>query len=261
MDTSASTTTIVTTEVSTTTSIPVPTSSPSPSSLKNSPHTGAIVGAIIAGIAGIALPALLIFYIRRRRRRDQFGGKFDPDRIISHSSRNRILPQVDLGEENEITHYPDSESNMSQFGESPFQPSGAGGASTHRRNSPFGSPSQYSARPNSAGTGYSSQGFINSAPGQHPQGAPNMHQMQHADQHHQFPITSPAPIVTMTPPSSSHTTKEIEAAGRQGLGLATQQEVDGEGSGVVQHQDGGRVHSEEEGEPRDIPPAYDSIRQ
>lgn len=88
-----------------------------------------------------------------------------------------------------------------------------------------------------------------------------MHQMQHVDQHHQFPITSPAPIVTMTPPSSSHTMKDREATGRQGLGLATQQEVDGEGSGVVQHQDGGRVHSEEVGEPRDIPPAYDSIRQ
>jgi hypothetical protein len=56
--------------------------------------------------------------------------------------------------------------------------------------------------------------------------------------------------------------KEREAAaGRQGLGLATQHEVDGEGSGVVQHQDAGQVHSEEEGEPRDIPPAYDSIRQ
>jgi hypothetical protein len=56
--------------------------------------------------------------------------------------------------------------------------------------------------------------------------------------------------------------KEREAAaGRQGLGLATQQEVDGEGSGVVQHEDAGQAHSEEGGEPRDVPPAYESIRQ
>lgn len=58
--------------------------------------------------------------------------------------------------------------------------------------------------------------------------------------------------------------KEREAAaggGRQGLALATQQEVDGEGSGVVQHQDAGQAHSEEGGEePRDVPPAYESIR-
>jgi hypothetical protein len=38
------------------------------------------------------------------------------------------------------------------------------------------------------------------------------------------------------------------------------QEVNGEGSGVVQHQDAGRIPSEE-GLLRDIPPAYDSIMQ
>ncbi|KAJ8586600.1 hypothetical protein M405DRAFT_823092 [Rhizopogon salebrosus TDB-379] len=42
--------------------------------------------------------------------------------------------------------------------------------------------------------------------------------------------------------------------------LAMHQEVNGEGSGVVQHQDAGRIPSEE-GLLRDIPPAYDSIIQ
>jgi hypothetical protein len=85
--------------------------------------------------------------------------------------------------------------------------------------------------------------------------------MQQADWHNPYPLTSPAPSVSNASTSSRAMKEREAAAGRQGLGLATQHEVDGEGSGVVQHQDAGQVHSEEEGEPRDIPPAYDSIRQ
>ncbi|KAJ8584446.1 hypothetical protein M405DRAFT_826827 [Rhizopogon salebrosus TDB-379] len=52
----------------------------------------------------------------------------------------------------------------------------------------------------------------------------------------------------------------MEAADYRGPDLAMHQEVDGEGSGVVQHQDAGRIPSEE-GLLRDIPPACDSIMQ
>ncbi|KAG1837095.1 hypothetical protein DFJ58DRAFT_816666 [Suillus subalutaceus] len=133
--------------------------------------------------------------------------------------------------------YTDHGSSMRQYGESPFLPAGAAAgaaaaASINRTTLPLSSPSQYSDTATTAANGYPSQGFIRPGPGRYPQGGPNMYSM-----------------------------KEREAAsGRQGLDLATQQEVDGEGSGVVQHQDAGRVHSEE-GEPRDIPPAYDSIWQ
>ncbi|KAG2143405.1 uncharacterized protein EDB93DRAFT_1155989 [Suillus bovinus] len=257
-------TTVVTTEISTTTSIPVSTSTPPP----NNSNTGAIVGGVVGGIALLVLLGLVAFCLRRRRRRDEFDGNFDPDRVVSHPSGGGTLPQVDLGDENEITPYP-GRADMRQYGESPFLaagPAAAAGPAIHRATSPLSSPSQYSDTVTSPSEGYPSQGFIRPGPGQgqgqYPQGAPNMYAMQQADWHNPRPLTSPAPSVSNTS-SSSRAMKEREAAaGRQGLGLATQQEVDGEGSGVVQHHDGGRAHSEEEaGEPRDIPPAYESIRQ
>ncbi|KAG1850026.1 hypothetical protein C8R48DRAFT_727945 [Suillus tomentosus] len=235
-------TVVVTTEISTTTSIPVSTS---PSTTNNSSNTGAIVGGVVGGIALILILGLLFFCLRRRRRRDEFDGNFDPDRVVSHPSGGGTLPQVDLGDETEITPYPDHAGSMRQYGESPFLAAGGAAAAVpaiNRTTSPLSSPSQYSDTVTSPSEGYPSQGFIRPGPGQYPQGAPN--------------------IVSNTS-SSSRAMKEREAAaGRQGLGLATQQEVDGEGSGVVQHQDAGRAHSEEEaGEPRDVPPAYESIRQ
>ncbi|KAG2032391.1 hypothetical protein BDR03DRAFT_970237 [Suillus americanus] len=155
---------------------------------------------------------------------------------------------------------------MRQYGDSPFLPAGAAAgvaaaANINRTTSPLSSPSQYSDTATTAAEGYPSQGFIRPGPGQYLQGGPNLYPMQQADWHNPRPLTSPAPSVSNTS-SSGRAMKEREAAaGYQGLGLATQQEADGEGSGpVVQHQDAGQVHSEE-GEPRDIPPAYDSIRQ
>ncbi|KAG1827923.1 hypothetical protein EV424DRAFT_1388823 [Suillus variegatus] len=260
---SVGSTIVVTTEISTTTSIPVSTSSPS--TTNNSSNTGAIVGGVVGGIALILILGLLFFCLRRRRRRDEFDGNFDPDRVVSHPSGGGTLPQVDLGDETEITPYPDHAGSMRQYGESPFLAAGPAAAAVpaiNRTTSPLSSPSQYSDTVTSPSEGYPSQGFIRPGPGQYPQGAPNMYAMQQADWHNPLPLTSPAPSVSNTS-SSSRAMKEREAAaGRQGLSLATQQEVDGEGSGVVQHQDAGRAHSEEEaGEPRDVPPAYESIRQ
>lgn len=239
--------------------------------MNNSSNTGAIVGGVVGGVAALALLALLLLCLRRRRKRDEFDGNFDPDRVVSHPSGGGTLPRVDLGDESEITPYPDRASSMRQYGESPFLAAGAGAgagaaaataAGIHRTTSPLSSPSLYSDTVTSPTEGYPSQGFVRPGPGQYPQAAQNMYAMQQADWHNPRPLTSPAPSVSNTS-SSSRAMKEREAAaGRQGLGLATQQEVDGEGSGVVQHEDGGQAHSEEEGgEPRDVPPAYESIRQ
>lgn len=252
-------TVFITTEVSTYTTVPVATSTP-----VNHSNTGAIVGGVVGGIAAIALIGLLFFCLRRRRRREEFDGNFDPDHVISHPSGGGTLPQVDLGDEHETTPfpYPDHGGSMRQYGESPFLAAGAGaaaaGADVRRTTSPLSSPSHYSDTPTSPGEGYPSQPFVRPGPGQYPQGT-STYAMQQGDWYNPRPLTSPAPSVTNTS-SSGRATKEREAAGRQGLGLATQQEVDGEGSGVVQHQDAGRAQSEEEGEQRDIPPAYESIR-
>jgi len=184
--------------------------------------------------------------------------------------------------------YPDHGS-MRQYGDSPYLAAGAAGAGVGmghamsagggpaRATSPLSSPSQYSDvgtshYPTSVGApsaegGYPSQAFTRPGPqGQGPgQGlaAPNMYPMQQGDWYNPRPATSPPPSVSNTS-SSGRAMKEMEAqSGRQGLGLATQHEMDGEGSGgVVQHEDAGQAPAEEESEPpRDIPPAYDSIRQ
>ncbi|KAG1809167.1 uncharacterized protein BJ212DRAFT_1484677 [Suillus subaureus] len=249
-------TAVITTEMSATTSVPVPTPSP----VNNSSNTGAIVGGVVGGVVVIiALLGLFFFCLRRRRRRNEFDGNLDPDHLVSHPSGGRAQPQIDLGEENEITPlpYPDHNRSMRQYGESPFQPAGAAAsAGIHSTTSPLSSPSQYSDTATSPGEGYPSQGFVR--PG------PSMYPMQQAGWHTPRPLTSPAPRVSNASASSSgHGMKERGAAataGRQGLALPTQQEVDGEGSGAVQHQDAGQAPSEE-GEPIDVPPAYESIRQ
>lgn len=90
-----------------------------------------------------------------------------------------------------------------------------------------------------------------------------MYAMQQADWHAPRPLTSPAQSAGVAS-SSGRGMKEQEAtavASHQGLGLPTQQEVDGEGSGIMQHQNAGQLPSEGGREPRDLPPAYESIRQ
>ncbi|KAG2065835.1 hypothetical protein BDR04DRAFT_1161028 [Suillus decipiens] len=212
----------VQTSYGSTTSIPISSFSPSP--VNNSSNSRAIVGGVISGIAAIIV-ALLIFYLRCRRRRDEFGGNFKPDRIISYPSGSRTFPQVDLDEENEFTPYLDhaSGSSMCQYGENPFLSAGvAAGARASIRTTSQSSLNVVAA---TAGEGYPSQSFIRPGPDQYTQGRLNIY-----------------------PSSNSRAMKERKAAsGRQDLGL------------TVHHPDGGQIHSAEGGESRDLPPVYDSI--
>ncbi|KAG1737981.1 hypothetical protein EDB19DRAFT_1909426 [Suillus lakei] len=251
-------TTTITTSVSTTTPISVPTPSP----VNNSTNTGAIVGGVVGGIAIIALLGLLFFCLRRRRRR---GGKFDPERIVSHSSGGGTQPQVDLGEETEVTPlpYPNGGGSMRQYAESPFlaageSASGAGagaaaaGAGIHRTTSRHSPPMQHSDTTTSPGEGYPSQGFVRPGPDQYPQGGLNMFAMQQADSHSPRPLTSPHASASNTASSVREMKEREAAAGRQGVGLATQQEIDGEGQAPAEGAGG---------ELGDVPPAYESISQ
>lgn len=250
-------TTVITTHTYTTTPVAVPTPSP----VNNSSNTGAIVGGVVGGLAVIALLGLLFFWLRRRRRRSQFDGNFDPDRIVPHPSGDGTnRPQIDLGDENVITPFDD---NMREYGASSLQGAGtagtgvgvgaaAAGADT-RRTSSQPSPS---LQPSATGASHSDdpfQGFIRPGPGE---GEQRMYGTQQTDPTHHL-LTSPASSVGAS--SSGRVMKEQEVAvGRQGPSLSTQQEVDGEGSGVVQHRDAGQALGEEGGELRDVPPAYES---
>ncbi|KIJ64189.1 hypothetical protein HYDPIDRAFT_167943 [Hydnomerulius pinastri MD-312] len=273
----AGSTVVVTTTIATL--IPTTVDAPPPSSSSNT-HTAAIVGGVVGGVAGIAILALLIFCVRRRTKKDDFDGDFDPDRVIGHSTGGGTLPQVDLADE--VTPFPqtysDHDGSMRQYGESPYLTAAAAGAGIPgRATSPLSSPSHYSD-----GTSYyqggagSAEGYPQNNSFMRPGGGPppgshqqpmNMYGAAPADWHNPRPMTSPAPSTVpsvVTTATSARSAKEREAAGRSaqgmGLGLATQHEAP-EGSGdVVVHQDGGRAPSDEQPGPREIPPTYDSIR-
>lgn len=165
---------------------------------------------------------------------------------------------IDLGDDQDVTH-----PNMGEYGRSPFQVAdadaaemgvgaAAAGADT-RRTSSQPSPSLQHSVTSASHSGDPSQRFVRPGPGEHSQVGQSMYATQQADTPR--PLTSPGSSVVAS--SSGRMMKEQEvAAGRQSLGLSTQQEADGEGSGVVQHRDAGQALGEEM---RDIPPAYESI--
>ncbi|KAI0755343.1 hypothetical protein C8Q80DRAFT_1117750 [Daedaleopsis nitida] len=76
------------------------------STSSSSSKTGPIVGGVVGGIAGLAILATLVFFLfRRHRKRDDFDGNFDPDRVVGLSGDNRgTLPNIDLAADN-ITPY------------------------------------------------------------------------------------------------------------------------------------------------------------
>lgn len=204
----------------------------------------------------------MLFCIRRRVRKDDFDGNFDPDRIVEPmDGRGGTLPHVDLADE--VTPFPrpftdQGSSSMRQYREPPYLaiPSSLGTSGQGSTDFyPRGTTAFADAQPRSL-----------KQPGPPPSGAYlppiNMHGTGPVDWHTPHPGFSPPPSTVSNTTSSARAAKEREALERsgQGLGLATQQET-AEGSGdVVVHQDAGRAPVEEHAPPREIPPSYDSIR-
>ena len=64
------------------------------------------MGGAVGGVAGLAiLVALLYFFCKNRRKRDEFDGNFDPDRVVGLSGDHRgTLPDIDLAADN-VTPY------------------------------------------------------------------------------------------------------------------------------------------------------------
>ena len=251
-----------------TSTIPVTTSVSSSTGGSSSNNTAVIVGGVVGGVAAIAIIALLLFCIRKRARKDEFDGNFDPDRVIGHSDGGgATLPQVDLADE--VTPFPrpytdQGSGSMRQYGKSPYIPVPSSLAASGHTSTEF-----YPSGAAGAGASANDGQFMHPVAGPPPSGAylppVNMYGTGPVDWHSPRPGVSPPPSTVSNNTSSTRTTKEREAMGRggQGIGLAlaTQHEAP-EGSGdVVVHQDAGRAPAEEHTPPREIPPAYDSIRQ
>jgi hypothetical protein len=232
---------IVTTTIRSTI-IVVPTGSSSSSS-----NTGAIVGGVAGGIAALfAIFVIGIFYWRRNRRRDDFDGNFDPDRVVRH------VGDTDLGGGAEVIPY-QYEPGVGGVTSGPASP-------TFSANGNGGSMRQY--RDSQALLGGSRHDGVG-GPGTATSGS------------HYAPTSSDG--VSPFPTSSGHerplslgssgvsqpyrplSTKEREAMRQrgEGLGLASAPE---EGDEVIQHSDGGRVvEPVPVPRPQEIPPSYDSI--
>lgn len=216
----------------------------SPSSGGGKSNTGAIIGGVAGGIATLIVFLIIgLFYWRRNRRRDDFDGNFDPDRVVRHAG------DADLAGGAEVTPYhyepgaggpmsgPSSptfsaDSSMRQYRESQSLLGGnvfAGVAPTATSGSHYAPTSSdgASAHPESSGHGRSSS-----------LGSSGIAQ-----------------------PYRPMSTKEREAMRQRGdgLGLATApEEVEGD---VIQHSDGGRLPEPvpPPSQAREIPPSYDSI--
>jgi hypothetical protein len=222
----------------------------------------------VGGVAVIIILALLLFCIRKRARKDEFDGDFDPDRVLGHADLGGgTLPNVDLTDE--VSPFPRTQSytdqgssSMRQYGKSPYVPVPSSLGASGRASTEFYSPGSV------GGSDAQHRTFMQPGAGPPPPGAyapVNMYGTGPMDWHNPRPGASPPPSTVSNNTTSTRLTKEREAMGRSGqgtgLGLTTQPEA-AEGSGdVVVHQDAGRAPIEEHTPPREIPPSYDSIRQ
>jgi len=224
------------------------------------------VGAAVGGVGGIAIIILLLLCIRRRSRKDEFDGDFDPDRVVGHTGGGGTLPPVDLADD--VTPFPhpytaDGEnSTMRQFGGSTYLPVSSSFATSGQNSTEF-YPSSKAAV---VGVADPSRVFGPPRIGSPPSGVylPPTDMYGGSSIGWSDPRVSPPPSTTSQTTSSARGAKEREAIGRDGqgtgLGLATQQEVAEGSEDVVVHQDAGRAPVEDHPPPREIPPAYESIQ-
>lgn len=232
--------------------------------------------------------AALVFLLFRRRRRFDFDGNFDPDRVGGGGT----LPHIDLAGADDVEPYtynpagagaigpgsqgPSSSATgsdeMRQHGNVPaflaggIAGAGVGAAATHRSMSPptVSAPSHYSQSasqyaPSSSehypdysaySGGYAQPGAGYAPDFRQPSPGPSL-AMTGSSSGGGYGAAAGAGVAGMMLPSS----KEREATGRRGLQVANHGDV-------MQHEDGGRLDTtpeEEDPALNEVPPRYDQI--
>lgn len=219
---------------------------------------------MIGGIAGLAIiAALLWWFFRRRAKRDEFDGDFDPDRVTRQTGTGDL--DLDDGADTRVDPFTTGaaagvrgptfpEPDMSQHAGYSAGYGGPGGYAPSNLASSMrtSSPPQSAYDPHNYGfAGVMPSQYVGGQYGQSPY-APGPHG------------PSPSPPTTSAGSSGSpgelpnpHSASGASSQGRSAkererLRLANAVPEDEEAGPVVQHRDGGRVNSE-------IPPSYDSI--
>ncbi|KAI9509464.1 hypothetical protein F5148DRAFT_755957 [Russula earlei] len=234
---------VVTTTIRSTIII-VPSTAPSSSS-----NTGAVVGGAAGGVAGL----LIIFFIglfcwRRNRRREDFDGNFDPDRVVRHVGHTDLAgaevtpysydPTVVGGMTGPSSPAFSGDGSMRQYRDSQALLGGSvvdgAGVATVTSGSHYAPTSSdgVSAPQDSSHARSSSHGSAGFGPG--------------------FPVAQPYRPLS---------TKEREAMRQRGeVGLGLVSALEETPSEIIQHSDGGRVSEPVPvARPQEIPPSYDSI--
>lgn len=215
-------------------------------SSKSSSNTGAIVGGVAGGIAGLVAILLigLFCWRRNRRRRDDFDGNFDPDRVVGHAGHTDLAGA-------EVTPY-SYEPGVAggtpvHSGPSTGAPSSSGGGSMRQyRDSQalLGGAFEAGAATATSGSHY--------APTSSDSASAYPSSIAHSSQQH-----GAMPVPQPYRPMSGKEREALRQRGEGGLGLASALEEDE----VIQHTDGGQipVPSVPASPPHEVPPSYDSI--
>lgn len=214
---------------------------PTQPSSGSSSNTGAIVGGVAGGIAGLAaILIIFLFYWRRNRRRDDFDGNFDPDRVVRH------VGDADLaGAEVTPYHYEPGVAGTT----SPSSPtfSGDGSMRQYRESQALLGGNAFQAGAPTATSGSHYAPTSSDGASAHPE----------SSGHGRSSSLGSSGISQPYRPLSAKEREALRQRG-EGLGLASApEEVEGD---IIQHSDGGRIiDPAPPSQPREIPPSYDSI--
>ena len=206
-----------------------------------SSNTGAIAGGVVGGAVGIlALIMIIFFLLRRHKRKDEFDGNFDPDRLDPErlggsATRPGTMPHVDLVGA-EVTPY--------QYLSDPAPQKG------YQQHPQMGQRPGMQA-PVMGGAGYGTSDNRSSTTGSHYPTTitdPSVGGMRD--------FRGPSPGVSLGTTGTLPSSKERESTTEGMLRIANGENGEGgsgQGGGVMfQHRDGGRI-------PEEVPPSYDSI--
>lgn len=234
--------------ISITSTYAVPTTAPA----KSSTNTGAIVGGVVGGVGGLLLLIAVLWFIRRRTKKDQFEeNMFAPDRNVDRGELDLAGDDVDDPEAMARPyHLPPSPTRNEMSTAAGSQPLSMHSAlSTGRPLSGNYDEAAGMPRPTSGASYYAQPGGGVTMP------IPMRMSLDHVAytqsrtnstvDHH----NPPSEALSDTS-SSARLMKEREARRMHVSNV--------DNGGVVVHSDGGRVNEEDEG-PQEIPPTYDSI--
>ncbi|KAH8091845.1 hypothetical protein BXZ70DRAFT_952604 [Cristinia sonorae] len=286
---------VVVTSTLVVTSITTPTALPNTDPGKHSSNAGPIAGGVVGGVLGLAGAFLLFLFWRKRHRKDDFDGDFDPDRVTS----GRPGPGgFDIAAD--VTPYTYAPGGVAPgtgagYGQDMAQHGGHGdlltaaglGAATGAGAAALGRSGTHTTHPSTAPSAYSQSdpsqsqyadyaayaGYANTSSQDHTSvtspgrssfsGLPPSAAYGPPTNDYRHP--SPGPSIALTGTTTDHS----GSSGAPGAGVlpsTKEREARGlrvinEPGSVVQHQDGGRLDAtpEDEEGPSEIPPSYDSI--